>query len=263
MTELRIMTWNAGQDWENRLDLLAEPILRQDIDVIAIMSPKARREVDALADRVGMKGYFAQGNHGFGIAILSRLPVQAFEDRSPSVMFHGLVEAVIDWSNTPVHVFATHLTGYTPDSAQHRQRVEEAAALVAAVRPQMREHVLVVGDFNAARPRERLGEPGDEGLQLRYYQRGGRPAEWYWRSPSQPYARRPIQLVLDSGLVDTYFSLHRGEAGHTLWADWPWVRIDYIFATRSMASRLRAADVLRPRGGAEASHHFPVWAAFG
>ena len=39
-------------------------------------------------------------------------------------------------------------------------------------------------------------------------------------------------------------------------------KVDYIFASRTLASRLSACEVGRGAWDQEASHHFPVWAEF-
>jgi endonuclease/exonuclease/phosphatase family metal-dependent hydrolase len=42
----------------------------------------------------------------------------------------------------------------------------------------------------------------------------------------------------------------------------PWLRLDYIFASPMMATRLAAGGVVTSEGARHASDHLPVWAEF-
>jgi exonuclease III len=69
-------------------------------------------------------------------------------------------------------------------------------------------------------------------------------------------------LILNAGYTDCYRTQHPSENGFTLFSDYPWARIDYVFASPRLADRLVACDVARGEWELEASHHFPVWAEF-
>jgi exonuclease III len=103
-------------------------------------------------------------------------------------------------------------------------------------------HVLI-GDFNALHPADRLGEP--PAGQTRGY-----------------FARRPIQLLLAAGYTDCYRRAQRTTPGYTYPAAHPWMRLDYIFAAAPLAGRLYDSDIDTGELAQRASDHLPVWAVF-
>jgi endonuclease/exonuclease/phosphatase family metal-dependent hydrolase len=79
--------------------------------------------------------------------------------------------------------------------------------------------------------------------------------------------RGTIARLLDSGYVDCYRELHPRAHGYTCATWMPAARIDYFFADRVMAARLRRCEVVGSRQWADreasiASDHHPVVAEF-
>lgn len=258
---LRVMTWNAAQDWDSRLPLLTGAIRAQDADVVAVSSPKSAREVEILAEALGMQSFYGEGNQRWGMGLLSRLPIESFQNHRLD-LFSTLVEAVVQSEGIQVRLFATHLRGYGPESPEHERRDQEARAVLDVMSPYADQPVLLVGDMNSASPADAVGPPPPEGVRPRYYADRNGPPAWQWSAPHWPSARGPIRSILQDGYVDCYRQLHPSEWGFTLFSDFPWARIDYIFASSMLASRLTACDVAREDWDQEASHHFPVWAEF-
>lgn len=258
---LRVMTWNAAQDWENRLALLAGAIRAQDPDIVAVASPKSAREVEILAKELVMQPYYGEGNQRWGVGLMSRLPVESFQNHKLD-LFATLVEAEVAWEGTKLRVFATHLRGYGPESPEHELRTAEGQAVLDVMRPYADEPVLLVGDMNSAAPADEVGPPPPDGVLPRYYKGRSGPPSYQWSAPYWPSARGPIRSILSEGYVDCYRQLHPDDPGFTLFSDYPWARIDYVFASPSLASRLSACDVARGDWDQEASHHFPIWAEF-
>ena len=76
------------------------------------------------------------------------------------------------------------------------------------------------------------------------------------------FPRQVIPLFLEAGYTDCYRILHPLTPGYTYPVPAPWLRIDYIFATPTLAERLQACDVSTGEEAEMASDHFPVWAEF-
>lgn len=258
---LRVMTWNAAQDWGNRLSLLVTAIRAQAPDIVALASPKSAREVEILARELEMQSWYGEGNHRWGVGLMSRLPVESFQNHKLD-LFSTLVEAEVEWEGTRVRLFATHLRGYGPQSSEHELREHEAQAVLDVMRPYADGPVLLVGDLNSASPGDEVGPPPPDGTRPQYYAARGGPPTWQWSAPHWPSARGPLRLVLGEAYVDCYRKLRPADPGFTLFSDYPWARIDYIFASPPLSARLFACDVARGDWDKEASHHFPVWAEF-
>ena len=155
------MSYNVGAQSEKRLAAIVDVIRDQNPDVVALLDPETQALADAFAHKLGMRAYYGEGNHGWGIAWLTRLPAQRTENHKLA-MFHNLMELLVLWRGRPVHLFATHLRGLGAESqvgVEARLRTEETRAILDILRPFNSEPLLVVGDFNASRPGERAGEP--------------------------------------------------------------------------------------------------------
>ncbi len=129
-----------------------------------------------------------------------------------------------------MQLFATHLSaGRTKAHEPHR--VAEAEAIVAIAG----DADLLVGDFNAVHPRDAVGTPPPE-------------------ERLEHVSRRPIELLLEAGLVDCYRELHRDDLGWTYLASHLWARIDFVFASRHVeVERCDVVENIR-----DASDHLPL-----
>lgn len=96
------------------------------------------------------------------------------------------------------------------------------------------------------------------------------PASWAETTLCHPEARAALARVADWGLVDVVRH-HHPEGGVFSWWDYRMLgfpkndglRIDHVFATRSLAERSTSAGVDRnARKGQKPSDHAPVWAEF-
>jgi endonuclease/exonuclease/phosphatase family metal-dependent hydrolase len=251
------MTYNVFHlGWSERLPVIADVIRAQQPDVVALMEATDRSEVASLGANLGMAFCYGEGNHQWAVAWLSRLPILRSQNHQLAPLFHTLLEIQVQHDGVPHRLFATHLRSLGPLSrvgVEARRRAEEVQAILETLRPFKEEPVLLVGDFNSTRPSEPVAwrPPLPEFLR-RYHQ--------------IPYARRPVGLVLAEGYGDCYRQAHprrAGEAdGYTFMTTCPWERIDFIFASPSLARRLLACAVATGPGTEQASDHFPVWAEF-
>jgi exodeoxyribonuclease-3 len=109
-------------------------------------------------------------------------------------------------------------------------------------------HVLA-GDFNTIAPDETLNVSAlPTRLRALVWISGGR-IRW-----------RTIHILLSSGYVDAFRTLHRDRPGQTFPAWNPHVRLDYVFVPAAFADRVRACDVLTGDDTRGASDHLPVLA---
>jgi len=82
---------------------------------------------------------------------------------------------------------------------------------------------------------------------------------------SRIYAHGGIDLLIKAGYVDCFRQMHPHDQGFTFHTARPVGRIDYIFASPELASRLTDSKVITEGGGISgtlASDHFPVYAEF-
>ncbi len=195
----------------------------QDADVVALEEANDRAVCERLATSLGYELVYGEANSEFAVAWLSRLPVDRVENHRLPVFAKTLLEMEIGG----VQLLATHLV--------HGDAAEQRAAEVEAILDRVRPPAVLVGDFNAVRPDDEVGEP-PRGENLRLLD------------------RRSIELILTSGMRDCYRSLHDAH-GWTYKAWHPFLRIDFVFA---QGLESRSCDVVE----ADASDHFAVVADF-
>src|SRR5207248_10390662 len=73
--------------------------------------------------------------------------------------------------------------------------------------------------------------------------------------------RVAIRRMLEAGYIDCFRRLHP-RRGFTYPSQWPWLRLDYIFASPRLAPYVDRCDVMDTRRARCASDHLPVWASF-
>jgi exodeoxyribonuclease III len=253
---LRVLSYNVFHlGWSERLPLIAQVIRAQRPDVVALMEATDQSEVAALAGALDMQFRYGQGNHQWAVVWLSRLPIIRAQNHQLDALFHTLLEIQVEYDGLAHRLFAAHLRSLGPQSrigVEARRRSEEVQAILEMVRTFKEEPTLLVGDFNSTRSGETVAwrPPVPEFLR-RYHH--------------VPYARRPVDLVLAEGYLDCYRQAHPGKAtapGYTFMTKCLWERIDFIFASPSLARRLSACEVAASPSAELASDHFPVWAEF-
>lgn len=239
---MKVMAYNVCVGGRGRLGDVAAVIGGSDADAVALLEA-TKAETGALADELGMAHVIAGSRHWFArrlgiqVAWLSRRPIRRSYDHALPQLAKTLLEIEVDG----LRLFAAHLAS-RHEAADHPREVEVRAILDVIVGS---PHVLT-GDLNALAPGDPVGTPP----------RGVEP-----RGDAVPGAARDVLLPLAAaGYVDCYRTLHPHEPGYTYPAEAPWLRLDYVFASRDLAPRLRAADVVRDEIARRASDHLPVWA---
>jgi exodeoxyribonuclease III len=220
---LRLVTWNIWSGGDGRMDAIEQVLRDQRADVVALQEANDRAAVELLAEALGMEPVYGDANSEYAVAWLSRLPVAQSRNHRLPVLEKTLLEIQVE----EVRLCTTHLSAGR--LREHEpQRVAEAEAILAEVGATAD---VLVGDFNAVHPSDEIGTPPpDEQLEH--------------------VSRRPVELVLAAGFVDSFRELHPGEPGWTYVAWHPWARLDYVFA-RQLPSSCEVIDT-------HASDHFAL-----
>ena len=220
---MRLVTWNIWNGGGDRIEAIQRVLREQNADVVALQEANDRDAVERLASSLQMQAVYGEANSEFAVAWLSRLPIARSANHRLPVLEKTLLEVEVAGRR----LFATHLSaGRT--LAHEPRRIAEAEAIVARLGA---GGDVLVGDFNAVHPRDEIGSPPpDEELEH--------------------VSRRPIELLLEAGLVDSFRELHPDDPGWTYVAWQPWARLDYVF-TRE---RPRSCDVVE----SDASDHFAL-----
>jgi endonuclease/exonuclease/phosphatase family metal-dependent hydrolase len=240
--KFRLLTYNILRGGGDRLPLIADVINSCAPDLVLLQEASDPVNVEKLARATGMADgrSFRRQSLGF----LSRRPVAFCQWIRPRISRHAFVEVVPEGEK--LRIFGVHLSAVLAAWTEQRRLLELRELLRSVAAHQGRFHVLA-GDFNTIAADARL----DVGrLPLRV-----RPFLWVtggcvrWRT---------IQAVLDAGYVDAFRMKHPDDAGYTLPAPHPHVRLDYVFVPQSAAARTMACDIVRHPAALEASDHLPV-----
>jgi exodeoxyribonuclease III len=242
MTSLKVMSFNIQEGGDGRLQAIAELIRAQDADCVALLEADSLANVEALARDVHMTLTYGEANCPSAVAWLTRLPPVSSKNHRLPALAKTLLEIEVVTARTPLHLFATHL-GSRLDVRQPADEVITILQVLSAVGGDL--HMLV-GDMNALRPADPKGTP---------------PAGEAKRGDAVAGAPRlAIGRILHAGYVDCFRCTHPRSRGFTYPAHAPWLRLDYIFASPSLAKYLGACDVVNTPAARRASDHLPVWA---
>jgi endonuclease/exonuclease/phosphatase family metal-dependent hydrolase len=224
---LKLVTWNIWNGGEGRLDAIEGVLREQDADVVALQEANDRDAVGRVAASLGMQLVYGEANSEYAVAWLARLPITSWVNHRLPVLEKTLLGVEVDG----MRLFATHLSaGRT--RAHEPRRIAEVEAILAAVGTNAD---VLVGDFNAVQPCDEIGSPPPE-------------------EELEHVSRRPIELLLEAELLDSFRELHPCDRGWTYVAWQPWARLDYVFA-RELP---RSCEVVEN----DASDHFALVAAF-
>lgn len=240
----RVLSYNIQEGGADRLPLLAGIIRAQHPDVVAVLEANSRANAEALAHDLDMHLAYGEANSAYAVAWLSRLPIQRRENHRLAILAKTLLEIEVSWEGTPLRLFATHLASRHDVSRPD----DEVAAILAVLHALADQPHLLVGDFNALRPGDPVGIP-PAGVEVRGEARAGTP-------------RRIIGLLIEAGYIDCYRVMQPEEPGYTYPSEAPWLRLDYLFASPSLARRLVSCYVRGDGDIQHASDHVPIWAEF-
>jgi exodeoxyribonuclease III len=254
---LTIASWNINSVRARVARLEAWLALKKP-DVLCLQELKCTEEQFPL-EVVQRLGYHAAvyGQKTYnGVAILSTTPLEEVERGLPLADDDGearVLGATVRGTRV-LSIYAPN--GQSVDSPAYQGKLAFYARLRRALDGRYRPEAPLVlcGDFNVA-PEER--DVWD-------------PVLWEGQTLFSLPERAALKEVVAFGLEDT-FRRHHSEPGRYSWWDYRMLgfpknrglRIDAIYATRSLAERCEAADIDREaRKGKLPSDHAPVWARF-
>ncbi len=250
---LRVVTYNIRDGGIGREQQIVDVLSAIQPDVVVLQEVTQPRLVEQCAQALDMHGFFAQGNTKRHLTLLSRLPVLAQNSYHPFPPIRAtLVETTVAARpGRPVHIYGVHLLPQ-PGTFFDWWRAWELRVVLRRVRPHMQRPCLIVGDFNAIAPHDRIDTSA---------------SPWFFKALLA--VRRghifdtAVRTVLDAGFTDCYRALHAHADGFTLPTPAPRLRVDYAFANRVLAPHLHACDVITaPTAAHTASDHYPLLAEF-
>lgn len=294
----RVVSYNILLGGTRREKELAAIIQSVQPDIVGLVEATNPQIVEELASQLGMQFCLSgcsRSLRDWNIAVLSKLPIiQSRVHTHPGIFTRRhLLEVELEETNGKhLTVFVTHLTAsfFRGMKSVHKRRreVEEILNIMA---PRQDTPHLVMGDFNS----KTHGEDFQGSALLRYF-RSQRTSQHSWpkRNGSQSfvrsiftrilrlaiytpalipladrlsrvYAQGGIDLLIKAGYIDCFRQMHPDDQGFTFHTARPVGRIDYIFASPELASRLIESKVITEGGGISstlASDHFPVYAEF-
>src|SRR4051812_49333562 len=174
---MRIVSYNILDGGEGRADPLAEVILAQRPDIVALLEADNPAVVERIANRAKMDYIHARGGKK-GAAILSRWTIRQTIDHS--LQNHqnapkSILEATIaDPSGFEWVIGAIHLTAKATEDAE-RQREGQIATVLQIFkrnRDANRPHLLV-GDFNSNAPDQKIDPKNCKEATLQAWQENG------------------------------------------------------------------------------------------
>jgi endonuclease/exonuclease/phosphatase family metal-dependent hydrolase len=220
---MRVACYNILDGGEDRLEQIRTVVHDIQPDFIAILEANDRSNVEWIAKQLDMQLIFGEANNPYHIAWLTAQPVIAHHNHRHEQLEKTLLEIEIDWHGNPVQFFATHLA---PGKDDHARRLKETEIILQLVGRRARAPHVLVGDFNAL-----LGST-------------------------------VIETIERAGFTDCYRATHGATNQNTRPVGDPTLRIDYVFASQSLAGQLRACDMTTSDDAASASDHYPIWAHF-
>lgn len=245
---MRLVSYNILDGGEGRADPLAEVLLAQQADVVALVECDHLPTLERIATRLSMD--FVQGTgNGSCVAVLSRWTIR--DSVNHGALEPGLSRAMVEatvvdpagatWKVAAVHL---HARATTADEMIRKRELDIALAKLQGAGPH-----LLVGDFNANSPVQQIDPARCKPSTQDDWQRNG--------GHLPPEA---VQSLLDRGYVDTLFAKHGNAAGtmYSFTTQHPGQRVDYIFAHGIDSSRVADAWIEQDRLARYASDHFPV-----
>lgn len=282
---MRILTYNIHgwrtQDGQPNLDGIAAVLAASGADIIGLNEVFFPRVVAsniqattapalaALAARLGMHFVFGpclrwpvqdeMPAEAYGNALLSRWPIiaNATHHLTPKAEAggellatkeqRGLLEArILLPTGTTLTVYVTHLD-HTDEAAR---LIQLRVARQWLLRDRNRPHV-VMGDFNAISQWDFAERPAAYAI-LASHDKG--------QNMLGPKGPQVIAQMEQNGYIDLYRQFGQPGAQSFIPASDTPIRIDYIFASQSLAPQAQDCQIWLENAGHEASDHRPVWA---
>ena len=251
---MRMVSYNILDGGVKRAEMLAEVILAQSPDIVALVEAGDDGVLDDLAKRLKMEKVQVRGNNAkHAAAILSNWPIRHTINHAalrPELTNSCLEAAIISPDGVEWIVYALHLhpRAFEEDECVREKEIAQVLQITAEHRRANRPHLLA-GDFNSNAPLQCI-DPNQCKPRTREA----------WEKNGGQVPRRVVQKILQAGYVDSLQAVHGEAAGQmtNFTTDHPGQRLDYIFVHGFAASALRDAWIERRQPAGRASDHFPI-----
>jgi exodeoxyribonuclease-3 len=255
---MRFMTWNIKTGGGDRSPAITAVIARERPDILALQELRnfdrhGGRRMRAFAEEVGMTSHLAGSIFGQPVAVLVREPFTITVRKQVRWrLHHAAAIAEVPTPAGPLTVVSAHLNPFSP-----YRRMREARWLAARYGSR-RRRVLLAGDLNGLDPgTDHSAELAalDPRHRRRHLAADGTADT---RAVAAFTAGRFTDLWPAVGSGDGRTAPTTGEGG----AEFSGMRLDYVLATRRLATAAREARVVRGGEAEYASDHYPVVAEF-
>ena len=253
---MRLISYNILDGGEGRADPLAEIIIAQRPDIVALIEADKPEVTARIARRLNMDYFEAVGKR-HTVGLLSRWPIVESINHAQldKELTNCFLEAVVkppageQWVLGIVHL---HPRAAISDDHIRATEIEKICNIFADRRAAGTPHLLA-GDFNADSPIQRIDpEACKPATRKSWHENGGR------------IPRTAIQKLLDCGYLDSLEAVRGDEAASmaSFTTNHPGQRVDHIFAF-NLKDRLKLAWIEHDRLAKYASDHFPVGVEIG
>ena len=251
---LRLFSYNILDGGEGRADPLAEVILAQKADIVALVEADNIDVLNRIGSRLSMDFVHAQGRKHVS-AIFSRWTIRDSINHAALTkkLANSFVEAtIIEPSGREWIIGALHFSAHALDKDETNREKELKYVLECTSRYRVdnRPHILC-GDFNSNAPSQQI-DPAK-----------CKPAtRKEWKANGGQIPRRVIQRMLDSRYIDSLraFNPQVADTTGTFTTQFPGQRIDYIFTYGIDAKSVKSAWIEQDRLAKYASDHFTIGA---
>jgi endonuclease/exonuclease/phosphatase family metal-dependent hydrolase len=248
---MRLVSYNILDGGEGRADPLAEVLIAQRPDIVALIEADNESVVWRIAQRLGMDAVIGHGKK-HSVAILSRWPIVESINHAlirPELTGCFLEATMRQGGKQFWTIAALHLHPRAALADDHIRQNEIAAILNIYSEHRKHNHAhILAGDFNSDSP--------FQDIAIEFCKPATQKA---WQENGNQLPRGAIQKLLIAGYIDTFQALNPTDAPRTgtFTTQHPGQRVDYCFAF-GLNSRLKHAWVEHDRLAAYASDHFPV-----
>ena len=248
---MRIFSYNILDGGEGRADPLAEVILAQKADIVAIVEADDPAVLDRIGRRLGLDYVHGRGKKG-AAALFSRWAIKDSINHAAVEKFSKsfLQATVVDPSGVEWPIGVVHLPAHALEKDELK-REEQLKIVFNAFKPLRKAktpHILC-GDFNSNSPVQKIETTKCKKSTQEESAKNG-----------NKIPRRVVQQILNAGYIDTMhaFDPELGEHGGTFTTQHPGQRVDYIFAFGIDAKAIKSAWIETDRLTKYASDHFPI-----
>jgi len=252
---MRLVSYNILDGGEGRADPLAEVILAQKPDIVAVVEADNPATLERIASRLKMDFIHAPGNKS-SAALLSRWPIARTINHA--LLRKGLEKSLLEahviepdsnrtWTIGVVHL---HAKATEDDERQREAEIDIVLDVFGKYRAARSPHLLA-GDINANAPYQQIDPAKCKPATREAWDRNG-----------GKLPRRVVQKILDAGYADTLRAVDpaASDATGSFSTQNPGQRVDYIYTFGIEPSRIRSAWIEQDRLAKYASDHFPIGA---